>query len=293
MAVHLIRYGSVPILCSVFYLSLNPWEAPGWQAIAVDADVKQGITFWLQTLDSSVFTLDYEPWCQCRVNAEMAVVSLLRSDVYHLLHMCHVLIKVTISFWHECLLPYFLKVLCIYIAVWAGEFLNTRRSEWWGFCVICWQCLQWIFWSSSDFRPAMPTKFCNLPYTSITYWNLHVSCLKIFPIFCRYWCAMFFVVLLITFIVPMIYPFISVVVVSYLCVYLSCWAPTYAYSWINIYRGWISNGNTGQYRNKLFVLGCTERKLVVSFVILLFCLCCVVPLLMHYILCLITVCMKV
>ena len=36
---------------------------------------------------------------------------------------------------------------------------------------------------------------------------------------------------------------------------------------------------------KLFVLGCGERKLVVSFVILLFCLCCVVPVLMHYRLC--------
>ena len=29
IAVHLIGYGSVSILCSVFYLSLNPWEAPG------------------------------------------------------------------------------------------------------------------------------------------------------------------------------------------------------------------------------------------------------------------------
>jgi len=44
---------------------------------------------------------------------------------------------------------------------------------------------------------------------------------------------------------------------------------------------------------KLFVLGCTERKLVPPFVILLFCLCCVVPVLMHYRLCLGTVCMKV
>jgi len=39
---------------------------------------------------------------------------------------------------------------------------------------------------------------------------------------------------------------------------------------------------------KLFVLGCTERKLVLPFVILLFCLCCVVPVLMHYRLCLVT-----
>ena len=57
MAVHLIGFGSVPILRSVFYLSLNSWEPPGWQVIAVDADVKQVITSWLQTLDNSVFTL--------------------------------------------------------------------------------------------------------------------------------------------------------------------------------------------------------------------------------------------
>ena len=50
-------YGSVPILCSVLSLSLNPLKAPGWQVIAIDADVKQVITSWLQTLDNSVSTL--------------------------------------------------------------------------------------------------------------------------------------------------------------------------------------------------------------------------------------------
>ena len=117
MAVHLICYGSIPFLHSVFYLSLNPWEAPGWQVIVIDADVKQVITSWLQTLDNSVFTLEYKPWYQCGANANMVVVTMLRSDAYQLLHMCHVLIKVTITFWHKCLLPYFVKVLCIYIAV--------------------------------------------------------------------------------------------------------------------------------------------------------------------------------
>jgi len=66
--------------------------------IAIDADVKQVITSWLQTCDNSVFTLDYELWYQCGVNAEMVVVTTLRSDVYHLHRMCRVLIKVTISF---------------------------------------------------------------------------------------------------------------------------------------------------------------------------------------------------
>ena len=58
LAVHLVGYGSVPILCSVFYLSLNPSEAPSWQVIAINADVKQVITFWQKTLDDIVFTLE-------------------------------------------------------------------------------------------------------------------------------------------------------------------------------------------------------------------------------------------
>ena len=119
MAVHLIGYGSVPILRSVFYLSLNTWEAPGLQVIAVDADVKQVITSWLQTLNSSVFTLERKPWYLCGANAEMVVVTTFRSDVYHLLHMCHVLIKVTITFLHES--------VC-YLIFWKF-FVYTLQSE--------------------------------------------------------------------------------------------------------------------------------------------------------------------
>ena len=85
---------------------------------------------------------------------------------------------------------------------------------------------------------------------------------------------MFGVVLLVTSIMPVMYPlFIAVVVVSYLFVYMSCWVPVYAYSWINIYRGWTDNGNTRQYRDKAVCVGCTERTLVGSSVILLFVLC--------------------
>jgi hypothetical protein len=99
MAVHLTGYGSFPILPSAFYLSLHPWEGPAWQVIAVDADVKQVITSWLHL--TSVFTMEYKPWYHCGTNAEMVGMITLRSDVYHLLHMCHVLIIVTITFWHE------------------------------------------------------------------------------------------------------------------------------------------------------------------------------------------------
>jgi hypothetical protein len=99
VAVYLIRSGSVPLLCSVFYLSLNPWEAPGWQMITLDADVKQAS--WLQTLDNIVFTLAHKPSYYCGTNAEMVVVTMLRSDMYHLLHTCHVLMKVTVTFWQS------------------------------------------------------------------------------------------------------------------------------------------------------------------------------------------------
>ena len=64
----------------------------------IDADVKQAITSWLQTLDNTVFTLEYNLWYHCGANAKMVGATTLRSDVYHLLHMCHTLIKVTITF---------------------------------------------------------------------------------------------------------------------------------------------------------------------------------------------------
>jgi len=77
------------------------------------------VAFWLQKLDNSVFTLEYKPWYHCGANAEMVVFTMLRSDVYHLLHICHVLIKVTITFWHES--------VC-YLIVWTF-FLCTLQSE--------------------------------------------------------------------------------------------------------------------------------------------------------------------
>ena len=70
MAVYLLGCGSVPVLCSVFYLSLHTWKAPDWQVIAIDADVKQVVASWLHTLDNNAFTLEYKPWYHCGTNAE-------------------------------------------------------------------------------------------------------------------------------------------------------------------------------------------------------------------------------
>jgi hypothetical protein len=76
MAVNLIGYGSVPLLHSVFYLSLNTGEAPSLQVIAIYADVKQVITFWLQPLDNIVFSLEYKPWYNCGANGKMVIMTM-------------------------------------------------------------------------------------------------------------------------------------------------------------------------------------------------------------------------
>ena len=60
---------------------------------------------------------------------------------------------------------------------------------------------------------------------------------------------------------------------GFVFVCLSCWVATYVYSWTDIYRGWTNNGNTRECRNKTVRVGCTERTVVVSFIIILFVLC--------------------
>ena len=81
-----------PIL-ALTVLSLTESLRSTLLAIAIDAGVKQVITSWLQTLNNTVFTLAYKPWYHCGAKDEMVVATTLRSDVYHLLHMCHVLIS--------------------------------------------------------------------------------------------------------------------------------------------------------------------------------------------------------
>ncbi len=60
----------------------------------------------------------------------------------------------------------------------------------------------------------MPTQFCNLHYVlKVTY-----VLFENFFLYCRYLCEMSGVVLLVTFIMPVIYPlFIAIVVISCLC----------------------------------------------------------------------------
>jgi len=85
--------------------------------IAIDNDVKLVITSWLQTLNSNVFTLEYKSWYHCGANAEMVVVTTLRSHVYHLLYMCHVLTS------HN-------NILTVFVTLFFGSFfVYTLQSE--------------------------------------------------------------------------------------------------------------------------------------------------------------------
>jgi hypothetical protein len=76
----------------------------------------QQMLMWskLQKLDNSVFILEYKLWYHFGANAIMVVVTTLKSDVYHLLCMCHVLNKVTITSWHEsvCYIIFLKFFLC-------------------------------------------------------------------------------------------------------------------------------------------------------------------------------------
>jgi len=97
---------------------------------------------------------------------------------------------------------------------------------------------------------------------------------------------MFGVVLLVTFIMPMIYSsFIGAVVVSYLFIWVPEWQLMCIMELI-----WTGYGQVMDILDsigiKLFCVVCTDRMLF-------FCLCCIVPVPMHYRLYLVTVCMKV
>ena len=80
----------------------------------------------LATDTRCVFTLEYKPWYHCDYVEVWSVPSAAHVPCIDQSHS-------NILTW-ECLLLYFLKGLCLYIAVWAGEFKNTWCSEWWSLC---------------------------------------------------------------------------------------------------------------------------------------------------------------
>ena len=84
--------------------------------LATEVHAKQSVTSWIQTLVTDCFYSRVQLWCQV---GQMLKYNwwLLRSGVYHLLPACPVYIEVTINFLASvCLLPYFLKHSCIFVA---------------------------------------------------------------------------------------------------------------------------------------------------------------------------------
>jgi hypothetical protein len=162
-------------------------------------------SYHLLTTDTrqQCLTLGYKPWYHCGANAEMVVVTALMSDMYHLLHICHVLIEVTITF----------SLMFVTLFFESSLYIHCSLSRWvhkhWMFWMVGFLCHLLIIFtmcSSSDFHPAMPTQYCNLPYISIIYWMLCMSSFKMFSYIVQvfvcsvWWCTIsnFF------FIMPMI-----------------------------------------------------------------------------------------
>jgi len=99
----LLHVGILPavlISCPVIPICLDPWRSVlhasnlCWN----NADMKQGVTSWQQTLDITSSMVGYMHWCHGGTKAYVSRVTKWRSDVYHLLPMCYVYIEVGIKF---------------------------------------------------------------------------------------------------------------------------------------------------------------------------------------------------
>jgi hypothetical protein len=95
---------------------LNKHLAGKW--FAADTDMKQAVTSWPQTVDSNLFCTIILSSSHSGTSALMSMIATLKSDVYNLLPVCHVNIKVWIKLSSsECLLPSFLKFPCITVTL--------------------------------------------------------------------------------------------------------------------------------------------------------------------------------
>jgi len=111
----LLHVGILPavlISCPVIPICLDPWRSV-WLASNLcwnNADMKQAVTSWQHTLDITCSMLGYMPWCHGGTKAYMSMVTKWRSDLYHLLPMCHVYIEVIIKFLASVIVTWFLKL---------------------------------------------------------------------------------------------------------------------------------------------------------------------------------------
>jgi hypothetical protein len=114
----LLHVGILPavlISCPLIPICLDPWRSV-WLASNLcwnNADRKQAVTSWQQTLNITYSMLGYMSWCHGGTKAYMSMVTKWRSDVYRLLPVCHVYIEGRIKFVASVIVTWFLKLtLC-------------------------------------------------------------------------------------------------------------------------------------------------------------------------------------
>jgi hypothetical protein len=65
---------------------------------APDADLKRALTSWLQILDTDFLYTEYKLSCHGRTKVETSIETTLKSEVHHLLSMCHVHSEIPVKF---------------------------------------------------------------------------------------------------------------------------------------------------------------------------------------------------
>jgi hypothetical protein len=65
---------------------------------APDADLKRELASWLQTLDTDFLYTECKLSCHGKTKVETSIETTLKSEVRHLLSMCHVHTKIPVKF---------------------------------------------------------------------------------------------------------------------------------------------------------------------------------------------------
>jgi len=95
-----------------------------------DANIGKALTYWTDSWHQFLLCQDTSLGATVGQSAYMWNPIIWKSDVYHLLHTCHVYIEVKHKFFSlECLLAYFLKRLCINCTLFIAVLITHKEPE--------------------------------------------------------------------------------------------------------------------------------------------------------------------
>ena len=138
------------VLAHGFASSWISKAAYGWQQSATDANMKHAVTSCQQIHDMCFFYARIQVLKQQWKNAQTSMLTKYRSDVYHLLNMCHEYNEVRIKFWtSKCVLPCCHKLPHTnnQTSPHTINILNTRSRT--GHCDSPWDLRNLTLWRSS------------------------------------------------------------------------------------------------------------------------------------------------